>query len=243
MSGLGERQRCVRLETIINYIYAYYSNQINTHLTVTSATVEKKSWKVFIFPPHIAKHRYQPGNQPTAAGESSVSDEKTAVAESRKESPQPTRPATHAIDDVDYRLITLLRKDGRMSTRELARSLRLTEATVRTRLRRLEDTHTMRVVAMTDYRLAGFNLISSIGVQVKGRDAAEVATDIARFPQVLDVQIVIGASDIEISVAAGERDELARLLEDLAQIPGVSRLNAGMALDVFKFQWGWVPFL
>jgi hypothetical protein len=61
---------------------------------------------------------------------------------------------------------------------------------------------------------------------------------------VLDVQIAIGACDIEISVAATDRDELAQLLnEQLAQIPGVSRLNAGMALDVFKFQWGWVPFL
>jgi Lrp/AsnC family transcriptional regulator for asnA, asnC and gidA len=148
-----------------------------------------------------------------------------------------------SIDDIDFKLIALLRKDGRMSTRELAGLLGLTEATVRARLRRLEETQTMRVVAMTDYRLAGFNLIASIGVQLKGRDAGAVAEDIARLPKVLDVQIVIGASDIEISVAAGERDELARLLQEIAGIPGVSRLNTGMALDVFKFQWGWVPFL
>lgn len=148
-----------------------------------------------------------------------------------------------AIDDIDFRLIALLRKDGRMSTRELAGMLGLTEATVRTRLRRLEETETMRVVAMTDYRVAGFDLIASIGVQVKGRDASAVAADIARLPQVLDVQVVIGASDIELSIAAGEREELALLLQELAQIPGVSRLSAGMALDVFKFQWGWVPFL
>jgi Lrp/AsnC family transcriptional regulator for asnA, asnC and gidA len=148
-----------------------------------------------------------------------------------------------AIDDTDFRLIALLRRDGRMSTRELARALGLTEATVRARLRRLEETQTMRVVAMTDYRLAGFNLIASIGVQVKGRDAGAIAEDIARLPQVLDVQIVIGACDIEISVAAGERDQLALLLQEVAKIEGVSRLNAGMALDVYKFQWGWVPFL
>lgn len=167
------------------------------------------------------------------------------------ETAAPTRPARraakaapHPIDDIDYKLISLLRKDGRMSTRELAAALRLTEATVRARLRRLEDTQTMRVVAMTDYRLAGFNLIASIGVEVKGRAAAEVAADIALLPQVLDVQIAIGTTDIEISVAATDRDELAHLLnERLARLPGVSRLHAGMALDVFKFQWGWVPFL
>ncbi len=158
-------------------------------------------------------------------------------------SPSRSRSGAGVIDDVDFKLIALLRKDGRMSTRELARLLGLTDATVRARLRRLEETQTMRVVAMTDYRLAGFNLIASIGVQVKGRDAAAIAEDIARLPQVLDVQIVIGASDIEISVAAGERDQLALLLQEVAKIEGVSRLNAGMALDVLKFQWGWVPFL
>lgn len=172
-----------------------------------------------------------------------MSNRKPDLQESLNAAERPAKAASSVIDDIDYKLIGLLRKDGRMSTRELARALRLTEATVRTRLRRLEETQTMRVVAMTDYRLAGFNLIASIGVQVKGRDAAEVAADIARFPQVLDVQIVIGTSDIELSVAAGERDALAQLLQELAQIPGVSRLNAGMALDVFKFQWGWVPFL
>ena len=158
--------------------------------------------------------------------------------------PEPRRgKSPAAIDDLDFKLIALLRKDGRMSTRELAKLLGLTEATVRARLRRLEETETMRVVAMTDYRVAGFDLIASIGVQVRGRDTNAVAEDIARLPQVLDVQVVIGASDIELSVAAGERDELALLLQELARIPGVDRLSAGMALDVFKFQWGWVPFL
>jgi Lrp/AsnC family transcriptional regulator, regulator for asnA, asnC and gidA len=153
------------------------------------------------------------------------------------------RRVSSGIDEVDFKLIAMLRKDGRMSTGELARVLGLTDATVRARLRRLEEQQTMRVVAMTDYRLAGFNLIASIGVQLKGRDAGAVAEDIARLPQVLDVQVVIGASDIEISVAAGERDGLAQLLREVAMIEGVSRLNAGMALDVCKFQWGWVPFL
>jgi Lrp/AsnC family transcriptional regulator for asnA, asnC and gidA len=173
-----------------------------------------------------------------------LNNKKTAVAPKKPLTKSAQRADAAAIDDIDYKLISLLRKDGRMPARELADVLGLTEATIRTRLRRLEESQTMRVVAMTDYRLAGFNLIASIGIEVKGRAAAEVAADIALFPQVLDVQIVIGAADIEISVAATDRDELAHLLnEQLAQVPGVSRLNAGMALDVFKFQWGWVPFL
>ena len=100
------------------------------------------------------------------------------------------------------------------------------------------------MVAMTDFRAEGFDLMASVGVQVKGRPAADVARDIAELPQVLNVHVVIGTTDIELSVAAKDREELAVLLNDtLANLPGVYKLTAGVALDVLKFRWGWVPFL
>lgn len=147
------------------------------------------------------------------------------------------------IDTTDFRIIALLRKDGRMSSRDLARALGLTETTIRARLRRLETSGAMRVVAMTDFRAAGFQLMASIGVQVKDRSAVDVATDIAQLPQVFNVQIVIGTMDIELSAGAADGGELAALINTLAQIPGVHRLTPGMALEVIKFDWGAVPIL
>ncbi len=163
----------------------------------------------------------------------------------KSKTPTPANPAEpFEIDDTDAALIDYLRRDGRASNRELAQALGLTEATVRTRLRRLEDSHTMKVVAMTDFRAEGLELMASVGIQVKGRPAADVAADLAKLPQVLNANIVIGTSDIEIFIAAHDREELALLLTDtLVNLPGVHRLTTGMALDVLKFQWGWVPFL
>jgi Lrp/AsnC family transcriptional regulator for asnA, asnC and gidA len=147
------------------------------------------------------------------------------------------------IDTTDYRIIALLRKNGRASSRDLAHALGHTEATIRARLRRLENTGTMRVVAMTDCRAAGFQLMAAIGVQIKGRPAIDVAEDIAKLPQVFNVQIVIGTMDIELSAGAADGGELAELINTLAQVPGVHRLTPGMALEVIKFEWGSVPLL
>jgi Lrp/AsnC family transcriptional regulator for asnA, asnC and gidA len=147
------------------------------------------------------------------------------------------------IDVTDYRIISLLRKNGRMPSRDLANALGHTETTLRARLRKLDTSDTMRVVAMTDFRAAGFNLMSSIGVQVKGRPAVDVAEEIAKLPQILNVQIVIGTADIELSAGASDAEALAKLIYTLGAIPGVHRLMPGMALEVIKFQWGWVPFL
>lgn len=158
--------------------------------------------------------------------------------------PQSSTQGAHApFDTTDFRIIALLRKDGRMSSRDLARALGHTETTIRARLRRLDTSGTMRVVAMTDFRAAGFQLMASIGVQVKKRSAVDVATDIAQLPQVFNVQIVIGTMDIELSAGAADGAELATLINTLAQIPGVHRLTPGMALEVIKFDWGVVPIL
>jgi DNA-binding Lrp family transcriptional regulator len=147
------------------------------------------------------------------------------------------------IDEMDFQIIALLREDGRMSNRDMARQLGITEATVRARLRRMEERQTLRVVAMADFSVTGYTLMSAIGVQVKGRSAADVAADLAAFPEVLTVNIVIGAHDIEIALATRDQHELAQFLNvTLANLPGVFRLTPALALDVLKYQSDWVPF-
>lgn len=158
------------------------------------------------------------------------------------EKPGRGEPASD-IDEMDFQIIALLREDGRMSNRDMARELGITEATVRARLRRLEERQTLRVVAMADFGVAGRALMTAVGVQVKGRSAAEVAADLAALPQVLTVNIVIGTHDIEIAIVSQDQQELATFLNHtLANLPGVFRLTPGLALDILKYRSDWVPF-
>ena len=63
------------------------------------------------------------------------------------------------LDDTDQAIIELLRADGRMSYRAIARATGVTENTVRARVRRLEESNTMRVVAVTDIEAAGYGML------------------------------------------------------------------------------------
>ena len=47
------------------------------------------------------------------------------------------------LDETDYAIIELLRADGRLPYRAIARELGLTETTVRARVRRLEESRTL----------------------------------------------------------------------------------------------------
>ena len=147
-----------------------------------------------------------------------------------------------ALDDTDQAIIALLRSDGRMPYRAIARELRLTENTVRARVRRLEESNTMRLVAVTDIEAAGFSMLLAIGVQVEGRAPEAVARDLACFAEVFSVNVVVGAQDIEILVVAEDQAALNDLVGvRLVSVPGVRRLTPALALDVLKNQPDWVP--
>lgn len=146
------------------------------------------------------------------------------------------------LDAIDQRIIAVLRRDGRIPFRALASEVDVTESTVRVRVRRLEDSGYMRVVAVTDYEAAGYGLLVAVGIQVEGRPADAVADELAAFPEIFSVCQVVGTLDIEALVVARDQEQLTELLtERLARVPGVYRIQPAVAIDVLKNQPDWVP--
>ena len=147
------------------------------------------------------------------------------------------------LDATDQSIIDQLREDGRKPYRAIARELGITEATVRARVKRLEESNTMRVVAVTDIEAAGYGMLLAVGVQVENRSPEAVAVDLAAIDQVFSVNVVVGNHDIEILVVTEDASSLNELLSTtLGAVPGVRRLTPSLAVDVLKNQPDWVPF-
>jgi Lrp/AsnC family transcriptional regulator for asnA, asnC and gidA len=156
---------------------------------------------------------------------------------------QTSAPSLIELDEIDQAIIEHLREDGRMPYRALAEELDLTQATIRARVKRLEESGTMRVVAVTDIEAAGYDMLLAIGVQVENRAPEMVARDLAAFPEVFSVNVVVGAQDVEMLVVTQDQAALDDLINRrLANVPGVRRLTPALALDVLKNQPDWVPF-
>jgi Lrp/AsnC family transcriptional regulator for asnA, asnC and gidA len=147
-------------------------------------------------------------------------------------------------DDLDMKIIRLLQEDGRTSTQDIAKELNSTSSTIRKRIRRLEDTGTMKVVAVTDFAAAGYDLLLAIGIEVDSRSAEDVAMDLAELPEVFSVNLTTGANDIELLVGARSFDELSVFLhKEVARIEGIGRLFPGLTIEVYKYQSEIVPNL
>lgn len=65
-----------------------------------------------------------------------------------------------------------------MAVRDLAQRVGLNEATVRARIRRLEQSNTMRVVARLDLGAVGFPFTALVGVRLRGRPVEDVCKEL-----------------------------------------------------------------
>ena len=147
-------------------------------------------------------------------------------------------PQEYELDDIDRHIIAALKADGRATNQKIARSLRISPATVGARIRRLENVNAMRVVAVTDFAALGYKVLLAVGIEVQGRAAEEVAKELAALEEVFAVHLVTGARDIEILVALHDLEELETfLLRDVAKIRGIRTLAAGIAADVIKYDF------
>jgi DNA-binding Lrp family transcriptional regulator len=127
------------------------------------------------------------------------------------------------VDELDRALIERLRFEGRASNRSLAAELEVNEATVASRLRRLEEASIMRVVALTDMEAFGHEFLAFAKVRVAGRRLGAVAEDLAQLPECISVTITTGRFDLVVAVLARSRRHLSQLLG--MTIPGLGGVD------------------
>jgi DNA-binding Lrp family transcriptional regulator len=145
------------------------------------------------------------------------------------------------LDPTDHQIIEMLQIDGRMSIRDIADKIESTPAIVRKRMQRMTDADVMRVVAVTDFKAAGYELMLAIGVEVENRSAEEVGLDLAKFDEVFSVNMTTGVHDLDILVAARNFSELAFFVHDkFPSIDGIAKLTPAITVDVLRYESGWV---
>lgn len=150
--------------------------------------------------------------------------------------------AVPTLDELEIGIIDILRENGRATNLEIAERLGVTAATVSSRIKRLEESRAMKVVAVSDFAAHGYDIMLAVGIKVAGRDVEDVAADLAKFPEVFSINQMNGRFDLELLVALTSFDDINLFLSDhVAQIEGITDLDAGVAYDIVKFEFNVAP--
>src|SRR5579863_7682305 len=100
------------------------------------------------------------------------------------------------LDALDRRIVDLLRVDARVSNRQIAARLGVTEGTIRGRINRLEDGGAIRLTAVTNLGFAGAPRVVLIGIQAHHNELKALSARIAAMPEIGCVIIMLGRFDI-----------------------------------------------
>jgi DNA-binding Lrp family transcriptional regulator len=118
--------------------------------------------------------------------------------------------------------------------------LGVNEATVATRLRRLESSSIMRVVALTDMEAFGHRYMVFAKLRVDSRAIGTVGDELARLPEIISVTVSTGRFDVIATVLARDRAHLSQVLGgEIPAIKGVDETRCELAIDVLRYDSKW----
>ncbi len=158
----------------------------------------------------------------------------------------PTDPAVpqcddaSTVDETDRQIIRLLCANGRASNVEIAKTIGVTETTVRKRIARLLSTGAIEVIAIPSPSLTGLNLSAIIGISTELHHLRSVCRSLALLPEVRYCGYSTGRFDLIIEAFfADQAHVLTFTTEVLGAMEGITAVETSLILEIEKFSFEW----
>jgi Lrp/AsnC family transcriptional regulator for asnA, asnC and gidA len=141
------------------------------------------------------------------------------------------------IDNLDKELVFQLQEDAKRSYADLGKLLHVAETTVRNRVKQLIKKKIIKIAAISDPKVLGYQFMGIMGLQVRLEDLRVVAEHLAKHPNVCYVISTTGRYDLIAIVFCKSSSEFAGFMEnEVATIPSVLRTETFVSLNIFKGQ-------
>jgi DNA-binding Lrp family transcriptional regulator len=139
------------------------------------------------------------------------------------------------IDQIDIKILSLLKEDCRISNRKMARTLHLSAALVATRIKNLEDKGLIKgYTTVLDSIKLGYDITAVIMVRTNGAHVGDLEQFLARVDNVIALYEVTGDFDVIAIAKLKDRVSLNLLINDLLVSPYVGRTVTNIAFNMVK---------
>ncbi|EIK53164.1 AsnC/Lrp family transcriptional regulator [Stutzerimonas stutzeri TS44] len=138
-------------------------------------------------------------------------------------------------DELDRRLLALLREDGRAAIAALAERLKVSRGTVQNRIDRLQRSgllvgFTIRLRHELDN--SGVRAITLI--ELRGGASDAVIAALRQIPEVVQVHTTNGRWDLVVEIRSETLSEFDRVLRELRALKGVANSESNLLLAAYK---------
>ncbi len=140
------------------------------------------------------------------------------------------------MDELDRRLIALLRRDGRLSAAGLAKTLKVSRGTVQNRIDRLTA---QRVILGFTVRLhheaEPGRVRAFMSIAVEGRRAPAVLSALQGVSEVAAVHTTNGRWDLVAELSAADLAAFSGALDAIRTIDGIASTETSLLLQTHRF--------
>ena len=139
---------------------------------------------------------------------------------------------TSSIDDLDARLLTLLREEPRLGLMEASRRLGVARGTVQARLAKLEERGVVKGFGPeVDPGRMGYPVLAFVFLQIAQGRLAEAVSVLGAVPEVLEATATSGPSDLLCRVVARDTEHLQEIVNQLLSNNAIRRSTSYIALS------------
>jgi DNA-binding Lrp family transcriptional regulator len=137
------------------------------------------------------------------------------------------------LDQIDEKLLALLKKDAKKKYSDLAQELDLSPPSVHARVKKLEQSGVIKSYNIDiDGTMLGLKLCAFIRLTTEGASCTELAKALAVFPEVEEFYIVAGDECVLLKVRTTDTAALGHFLDTLRTIPGIKKTLTSVVLSV-----------
>lgn len=136
------------------------------------------------------------------------------------------------MDDLDYKMISLLRSDARRPVTSLAAELGVSRATIRSRIDRLVATGVIGGFTIAVYDQASRNLVRAVMmIEVKGKTASQVVKRLQGYPEVRKLHSTNGRWDLVAELVTETLGEFEDILNRVRLVDGIKSTETSILLS------------
>lgn len=143
------------------------------------------------------------------------------------------------LDEADRAIVERLSRDARVSNREIAEQLGVTEGTVRARVKRMEEEHLIRITAVTNIDRFKDAALAYIWIEVERSGQTRViAAKLAEIPELGFVGVMLGRADILAITMVRNAEHLSEFVHQrISVIEGVRGTRSTLGVNFVKHDY------
>jgi DNA-binding Lrp family transcriptional regulator len=139
------------------------------------------------------------------------------------------------LDNIDITILEMLKKDARISFREIARKIDVSPDTISNRFERLKEQGVIvnSTVIINPIKI-GYSFIARFGVDVKPSYSSQVLEEIIKIPSVIVASKLVGKYDLISIIVIKNFKHLCELRDHILEMPYVEKVETSTWINTME---------